>query len=203
MLRHAVSNFKFFDREMQATKALTRENVVTKRPMDIFAWKPVYEKIGTKFLINIRDPRSVLTSVHANSEGKWKVDWEYSLKTSQNGVCGKTNGLKDYWNIIYKVPNSMFVYYEDLIDRPNEVQERLKEFCGFEYKGKFSEFYKTTPPPLLTHQLNGLRPPDPETKYKWKKCPERIKNLIKKHPEILDMLIDLGYEKDKQWIRNL
>lgn len=201
MLRSTVTNFKFYDKEMQALKINDVGDTISKRPMDIFSYQKILDKFSdVKFIINIRDPRSVLTSLHANSEGQYKVNWNYSLRTGHNGICGKTNGLEDYWNVIYKIPNATFVYYENLVDNPGKEQEKLqKEIPQLQFNGNFSDFYKQEPPPLLSHTLNGLRPPDLTTKYKWKNHPERIQEQITKHPEILDMLIDLDYESDKEW----
>lgn len=209
MMRHSVTNFKFFEKE---TKALSTKggDIVTKRPMDIFDYKKIINKWpDTKFIINIRDPRSVLTSIHANSEGQYKVNWDYSVKTGigKDGVGkvmpGKTKGLMDYMNVIYDVPQAIFVYYEDLIKAPDIEHQRIGEFCNFKYHDTFSNFHKQKIPNLLRHQLNGVRPLDMAPIEKWRNHPERIKQQFKAFPDLFDALIQLGYEKDREWIKKL
>jgi len=200
MLRSTVNNFDFFDKEIQALK-INKDNAISKRPMDLFVFSQIIKKHkDVKFIINVRDPRSVLTSLHSHSEGQYKVNWDYSLKTNKNGINGTTKGLKDYWDFIYRVPNSTFVYYENLVDDPNEEQKRLQDAIPeLKFNGNFSDFHKHEVPEKLKGPLNGIRPPDPSTKHKWKDHPKRIKEQINKFPEILNFLIELGYEKDKRW----
>jgi len=201
MLRSTVNNFVIFDKETQALKISPKYKFISKRPMDLFSYKEILKKHkDTKFIINVRDPRSVLTSLHSHSEGQYKVNWDYSLKTSKNGINGTTKGLKDYWDFMYKVPDATFVYYENLVDNPDKEQVRLQEeIPQLNFNGNFSDFYKHEVPERLEGSLNGIRPPDPSTKYKWQNHPERIKEQINKFPEILDFLIELGYEEDVEW----
>lgn len=200
MLRSTVTNFTFFDKEMQALK-INKKGFISKRPMDCYSYKEIIKKHkDVKFIFNVRDPRSVLTSLHSHSEGQYKVNWDYSLKTNKNGINGTTKGLKDYWNLIYNIPNSTLVYYENLVDNPDEEQKRLQEeIPELKFNGNFSDFYKHEVPEKLQGPLNGIRPPDPSTKYKWQNHPERIKEQINKFPEILDFLIELGYTDNKRW----
>lgn len=205
-LRHTVKNAKFCDKEISALQMLQiKESVVTKRPMDIFKCHEIANKTEAKFIITIRDPRDVLTSVHANSEGQFKVNWNYSLKTSKTkGVYGKTSGLLDYYEQLDEVSDPVFVYYEDFVSNPIDIQILLEiEFPELEFKGKFEEFMKSNIPKNLSHQLNGVRKINAENVGRWRKYPERIKKQFKECPELYDILIDLGYEKDREWIKSM
>lgn len=203
MMRSSVSNYHFFDKEQRALTVISK-GVITKRPMDIFDYKEILQKIDAKFIINIRDPRSVVTSVHAHSEGQYKVSWDRSLLTGPTGIRpGKTKGLLDYIKIVRKVPRAIFVSYEDLVQDPDVQQKRLGDFCGFIYKDSFSNFYKHSVPSKLQTPLNGVRPVDVSNIDKWKEHPERIKQQFKECPELFDVLIYFGYEKDKTWINRL
>jgi len=205
MFRYSVTNCTFYEREMMATKVLNEKTTrMTKRPQDIFKCKELSESTKTQFILILRDPRSVLTSIHANSEGRYKCSWNYSLKTSTKGICGQTPGLKDYCEVLPQVPDPIIVYYENLVRDPNAEQIFLEtQMPELNFERNFSDFYKVVPPEKLTHQMNGLRPPDPETIDKWKEHPKRIKDQVEKFPEILDVLIELGYAKDKEWILEL
>jgi hypothetical protein len=73
----------------------------------------------------------------------------------------------------------------------------------FEFRSNFSDFYKKEPPGKLSHQLNGIRPPSVENIGRWKNHPERIKQQFEECPQLFDVLIELGYEDNKEWITNL
>jgi hypothetical protein len=190
---------------MQALQVLSsKQTHMTKRPLDIFKCNEIADKTDATFIINVRDPRDVLTSIHANSEGRYKVNWNYSLKTSPKGVCGKTHGLLDYWKKIPEVPDPIIIYYENLVLNTLDEQLLLEtHFPELEFKRNFEDFYKEEPPPKLTHQLNGLRPPTEDNIGRWKNHPERIKKQFSECPELFDILIELGYEKDKEWIKEI
>lgn len=202
MLRHSVKNCKFYDKEMSVTKVLSSKgNVCTKRPQDIFKCE---ELDDIQYILTIRDPRDVLTSVHTNSEGQYKTGCKYSLKTSDKGIVGKTPGLLDYYKQLSKVPNPIVVRYESLVSDPNAEQIFLEtQLPELEFAKNFSDFYKSEIPSKLTHQLNGVRPPSTDNIGRWKKHPERIKQQLNECPELAEMVYELGYEDDDKWTTNL
>jgi hypothetical protein len=205
MFKHSTNSCKFYDKEMPALQVLScQETQMTKRPRDIFKVNQILEKTDAEFILTIRDPRDILTSIHANSEGQYKVNWDYSLKTGRKGITGKTEGLLQYWKAIKNVPEPIVIYYEDLVKNPDENQMFLEtQIPDFEFRSNFSDFYKKEPPGKLSHQLNGIRPPSVENIGRWKNHPERIKQQFEECPQLFDVLIELGYEDNKEWITNL
>ena len=205
MFKHSTNSCKFYDKEMPALQVLScQETQITKRPRDIFKVDQILEKTDAEFILTIRDPRDVLTSIHADSKNKYKVNWNYSLKTGRKGIAGKTEGLLKYWKTLKTVPDPIIVYYEDLVNNPNENQMFLEtQMPDFDFHSNFTDFYKKEPPEKLSHQLNGIRPPNTDTIGRWKKHPERIKQQFEECPELFNMLIELGYEDNKEWFTSI
>jgi hypothetical protein len=204
MLKGTVKNYSFFGKEQDCLKINKKYGWAAKRPMSFFDIPEIKNKFKPYFLINIRDPRAVLTSIHKHSEGQYKISADYSLKTSIiNGVCGTTKGLLDYWHNFNLIPNNaIFIYYEELVLSPDEVQAKLKKMLPIECNGRFENFHKTKIPDKLTAPLNGIRAVDKTNIDKWKAHPERIRDQFTRFPELFDILIHLGYEKDNTWFEN-
>lgn len=197
-LRSTVTNYRFFDKEQQALQIPKKYNFVSKRPKDCYNVKEIKEKFNPYFIFMVRDPRDVITSVHAHSEGQYKVGAEYSLKTGKKGVCGKTEGMLSYWKALKNMPEyTIFIYYEELVTDPDKVQNDLKKI--FKYNGKFTDFHTKQIPPRLAHPLNGVRPISDSNIGRWVNHQKRVKDQFTKYPSMFKMLIELGYEKDTEW----
>lgn len=199
MFRYACPDLHYYDRETSIRNA-NKRLVMTKRPKDVFECVKYSESPENRFIVLIRDPRDVLTSKHANSQGLFKVSWDHSVKTnSSQGVVGKTNGLQDYYKGICDVTNPVMIRYEDLVTDTDAIQKMLEKELSLNFEKDFKDFWKQAPPKRLTHQLNGLRPPDTNAIGRYKNFRSRIKSQIQDFPEILDVLIELGYEQNKDW----
>jgi hypothetical protein len=208
MLRTTVVGFDFYEREWPAMKALEDcaqdgRHRISKRPMDIISARDIEARarelnVRMYFVLTFRDPRGVLTSIHANSEGRYKVNWDYSLKTShKDGVCGRTPGLIENYRACRacwerKGGNPPVVFYEDLVTDPDRVQWTLGGECALKYEGRFQDFHRTPPPDFLTHQMNGLRPVEPSRIDAWKEHPERVREQFEACPELNEVMEWLG-----------
>lgn len=203
MLRTTVQGYRFYDREILALSVISDEDKITKRPMDVFDAEAIAARTEACFILMLRDPRGVLTSVHANSEGQYKASWDESLKTGRRGIAGRTPGLIANYDAMQRVPNPVFVKYEDLVTEPHSVQATIGEEFGFELHGHFADFYLGAIPPLLAHQMNRVRPLDRSRLDAWREHPERIREQFNACPRLFDMLFELGYEKDRRWFKHL
>lgn len=208
MLRTTVKNYKFYNRETKATDAHKREPKVpkiTKRPTDITDAKEIDSKIpNKKFIVCIRDPRSILVSEHAHAPGHFKIGWDYAIATNRKkGIVGKAPGLLQRHKKVLQVPDPIFIYYEDLVTDPVSIQKMLKKELGFKYKGYFTDFYKHDIPEQLKLQLNGVREVSQDRIDSWKNYPERIKQQFNECPKLFEIVKYWGYEKDDSWFDRL
>jgi hypothetical protein len=172
--------------------------IISKRPDDIFWIDEIRESYtwrGTRtrvrFIVSVRDPRAVLTSVHgANRDIYWvSVD--------------RWRAIYEHYQYVRTFDDVNIVEYRDLVLNPQKVQEQLTRFIGIEPERGFAEFYKAVPGDFNTLALNGVRPLDPATLDKWRspKHRARIQQLLKEMPELPDRLIEMGYEPDTEWTR--
>jgi len=204
------NNLHFYGGEKRALSVVGEHpRQVSKFPSDLFHIPTIRQQaekqgIETRFLLTIRDPRSVITSVHANSEGKYKIGWDYALGTNKNGLSGsKTEGLLEYIQELKKYSKLPGVKYEDLLIYPDIVQEFIKSEIDIKFKSDFETFHTRDIPKGLHYQMNGVRPIDKTRIDGWKDHPERIKQQFNQCPALFDALIEFGYEKDREWIKNL
>lgn len=208
MLRTTVKEYKFYDRE---TKAIVAHNKVpdipkiTKRPTDISDAEEIKNKIpNVKFLVCIRDPRSVLVSEHSHAPGVFKINWDYAVATNRKkGIVGKGPGLIERHDHVLKIPNPRFIFYEDLVEDPDGIQEELGKELKLKYQGKFTDFHKHKIPETLALQLNGIREVSKDRIAPWKQYPERIKQQFNECPRLFEIVKYWGYEKDDSWFDNL
>ena len=169
--------------------------LLSKKPNDIF-WvdeiRDYYrgQKTKVRFVLSLRDPRAVMTSVHVDKPG-------YCVPS-------------DKWRSVYehveyqrKHPDVMLVEYRDLVEKPSDVQAQLSAFTGCEIRQKFDDFHAVVPKGFDTRALNGVRPLDRSSLEKWRapKHRERIQQILQELPELPQRLIELGYETDTAWTR--
>lgn len=213
MLRNSVSNYMFFDREIGASQAigLSDENVITKSPLDIFKLNLICEKNifnkKIKLLILIRDIRSILTSYHSAVPDDYFIAYDLQYSPDYNGnALYKTPGVIPTAKAIEQATKninvqSIIIRYEDLILAPRAQEERIRDFTGIALKERFENFHNHPAPERLTRQLNGQRPLDHTRLDAWKK-PEhaqRIRSQFTRCPALFDLLIQYGYEKNREW----
>lgn len=208
MLRTTVKGYKFYNRETRAINAHKNQpNVpkITKRPTDISDVPEIDSKIpNKKFIVCIRDPRSVLVSEHSHAPGHFKIGWDYAIATNRKkGIVGKAPGLLKRHNKVLQVPEPIYIYYENLVQDPIKIQKMLKKELGFEYKGYFTDFYKHNIPDTLALQLNGIRRVSSDRIESWKKYPERIKQQFNECPKLFDIVKYWGYEENDDWFNDL
>ena len=172
------------------TSELNGSIVCTKNPREVHYMKGALAINPNLFVLYLlRDPRNVIVSKHDKSGVLY-----YSALYVWNESEHFRAELKEH-------PRFFTIKYEDLINEPDLVQEKLmKQLNILKFKHKFSDFHLYAKPSDSTSDaLNGLRPISNSGLNKWKKHLPRLKAQIIKYGSISNNLIALGYEKDKKW----
>lgn len=169
--------------------------VISKMPDDIFwvdAIREYYRPLRTdvKFVLSVRDPRAVLTSIFVDKPG-------YCVPVT------KWQAVYDHIQYQRQFPDVIVTEYRDLVESPARVQQRLATFTACEIRARFNEFHVAVPGHFDTRALNGVRPLDRQSLDKWRR-PEhraRIRQVLEELPDLPQRLIEMGYETDTAWTR--
>lgn len=171
--------------------------IVSKQPDDIF-WideiRDCYALRGTKtrvrFIVNVRDPRAILTSVHGMNRDVYWVSVE------------RWRSIYQHYNYVRAFDDVTTVEYRDLVLEPEKAQRQLVDSIGMTPERSFADFHTAVPAKFDTLALNGVRPLDPSTLDKWcaPKHRGRIRQLLEEMPELPERLIEMGYETDTSWV---
>lgn len=214
MLMNTVENFVFYNREISVLNTYKWARFqCTKCPMDVSRLATVYRNFSDIHpILCMRDPRSVMCSVHANSEGRYKMNWDSRLVTGNDGVYGisQGEGTKYFLDLIIQVQKQFSdvqttVFYENLISDPDSVQADIEDRMGLPMKYRFSSWNNEAMravPAKLTYQLNGVRSIDKTRIKSWREYPERMKQIINDCGDELQEYLEIfGYEKDAEWMK--
>ena len=130
---------------------------------------------GDQILFIVEDPRTVLKNRIINIQGKldFLIGWNYKYILDSNDEIKAINGfsLKYYYDQYKNKDNFHIIRIESLICYGN----------------------------LLNYSTSHLT--EDCLRYNNRYLNDYIKDEIIRNPEILDCLIDYGYEKDKEWIK--
>jgi hypothetical protein len=202
MAETCVVGARTFGYEMRALDALdflrNHPLMITKFPDDIFRMdevRAVYRerKARPRFVLTLRDPRAVLTSIHGGGDrSRYYMSVERWRRTYGEFMRAR------------EAPDVAVVRYEDLVLRPRDVQRQLTEFLGWKVVRDFDQFHtRAAERKFQDPALNGLRPLDPSTIDNWRKPKHRarIAELLTTMPELPERVAELGYEPDTAWTR--
>lgn len=199
MLETSASDARSFGRERSALSVAKytwpgrHPVLISKKPDDIFwvdAVRDYYKdrRTNVRFVLSIRDPRAVLTSIFVDKPG-------YCVPSV------KWRAVYDHIQYQRQFPDVMVSEYRDLVERPDAVQQHLATFTGCEIRTNFDAFHAAVPGGFDTRALNGVRPLDSRSLNKWR-SPEhraRIQQILTEIPELPQRLIQMGYEPDTAW----
>jgi hypothetical protein len=166
----------------------------SKQPSDIRRIEPLLQADQNLHSIcMVRDPRSVITSVNPGLPGKYFCN--FRIWNGCYSAASKLNGNSKF----------LLVRYEELTTNPDETQKmiqstfpwlvKLHDFSMYQNIAKSSADSKAA--------LGTVREVSSDRIRSWEKHLPRIKYELQKHPEMADILTDLGYEIDKQWVETL
>jgi len=164
---------------------------ITKHPGESAFLGPLLEADPDLYGIHVyRDPRSVISSIHVKAKDCYAVNfrsWKKQQKLAERPS---------------RHPRFLTVCYEKLVTDPDTVQGDIRQAFPFrDSTGSFSNYHERARPPFGAIQaLNGLRALDEARLEPWRHHLPRVKEQLIRHPEMADMLIELGYETDRSWI---
>jgi len=170
------------------------EIFLTKFPGDLMVIKPFLTMMPElKVICMMRDPRDVIVSKHGSAKDQYWCSlraWHTSIKHHR-----KIGGH----------PQMLTVHYEDLVQDPDAVQEKIQQFMPFlKKKHPFSEYHQHANPSSDSNDaLRGVRPINTSSIGNWKNHLPRVAGQLKQHKSITQDLIDQGYEKDDSWLKLL
>ncbi len=196
-----VSDARTFGTEMSAAWVrhviTNRAFLITKAPWDIFNIDRIRElyalrRPDVRFIVTVRDPRTVLTSVHEKIRGG-----------PDGYFLDPPRWIHYYDHLRYaqQFDDVLTVEYEDLVCRPAEVQHRLTDFIGWHVHLPFDQFHTNVPREFVQVHLNGLRPLDRSRVDAWRqdRHRERLRRVLCEVPALPEYLIEMGYERDTDW----
>ena len=164
----------------------------SKQPSDIRRIKPLLHADVNLYVINmVRDPRAVITSIHKNFPGMYFCNFRVWNECNQKALQ-----LMRYHRFLQ-------VRYEDLVFAPDHVQNDIQTAFLFLAKEiPFSEYHSFAKPSSdAKTAMGGVRKIASDRIDNWKQHLPRIKFEYEQHPEMVDVLIKLGYESDREWLR--
>jgi hypothetical protein len=165
----------------------------SKRPQDILIVSPLLrhdENLWIVFLL--RDPRDVIVSQHRLRPGTY---WCHLGLWKRRYAIART-----LWNH----PRFSVVRYEDLAERPDEVQKELQARMPFlRITRPFSAFGGEGVSAASERALGGVRPVTADSIGAWRSQKGRVVSQLEKHGSVENDLIALGYEPDSAWLRAL
>ncbi len=169
---------------------------LTKRPRDILVASPMLYLLPNLYVIYmLRDPRDSITSKHRQDRDRywstlryWKAYTPYGRKLQYH-------------------PRFMTVRYEDLVSKPDEVQQYLMERMPFlKKRGDFTRYHEfANPSKQSLDALRGMRPVTATSVGKWREHLPRVAGQLQLHDKdaIIQDLIEYGYESDDSWLNEL
>jgi hypothetical protein len=200
MLQTAYPSTKGFLKERTALRtayltARSHRLLVSKRPDDIFFLEQIrriyrFRQAKVRFLLTMRDPRSVLTSVHAARREHYYVSPERWRATLDRLAANTT------------ADDCLVVKFESLVSDTSSVQAAVSRFLGETPSVDFDSFAEHVPVGFKKTALNGVRALDEGAREKWRDARhrQRIRFVLEQIPELPEVLIAHGYEVDRKWI---
>ena len=163
---------------------------LTKSPQDVLVVENVLRVMPNLFIIYmIRDPRDMVVSKHGNAPKYyysglrfWKTYTPFGRRLSKHSRV-------------------ITVRYEDLVTRPDQIQDELSARLPFLRKrASFSRYHElANASEASVRALGSVRPMSTASIGRWRQHLPRIAGQLEIHGSITADLIEFGYEKDNSW----
>ncbi len=138
----------------------------------------------------LRDPRDVIVSRHGLRPELYWANLRL-WRSAQAAVRG-----------LEKHPRFVCVRYEDLVGEPDETQRYLAQRMPFlRPKRAFSRYDESAAPSQQSlDAMRGVRRVETSSIGVWRGHKPRVAAQIRRHGDITDELIALGYETERDWL---
>jgi pimeloyl-ACP methyl ester carboxylesterase len=167
---------------------------VSKDPKDVNVAARVLALDPQLWILHmVRDPRDVVVSVHARDPDAY---WTHlRLWKRYRRSARRAEGH----------PRFLTIRYEDLVRDPDGVQDLIENRLPFlKRRRRFSEFHRfADPPPRSLEALSGVREIAADRIGRWRDHKPRLLAQLTRHGPIDRDLVELGYERDASWRREL
>jgi len=167
---------------------------LSKKPSDITHIRRILIEDPNLYVIYmLRDPRSVITSIHPSKSDIYFASFErwqrYELAA---------RALRSH-------PRFIQIRYESLVENPDKEQLRVAESFKFlTQTHHFSEYEQHANASKKAEiSLKGLRPISNQNLSSWQNHLPRIAFQLARYPELKDVVIEYGYEEDDNWLNAL
>ncbi|MEM1230105.1 MAG: hypothetical protein AAGI15_06170 [Pseudomonadota bacterium] len=163
---------------------------LTKKPPDTRWIEAVFPADRNLYVLAmIRDPRSVISSMHAAKPGRYFRS--YHVWEDFDRVIER---LEDH-------PRFFCLRYESLLADPAAAQAQIAaRFPFLKRTGAFGDFPDGFDiDPGAATSLNGARPFEATRVRSWEDHLPRVKAQLAQHPQMTEALIRRGYEEDAGW----
>lgn len=203
-----------------------RGNYVTKFPLDVLNVDEILSSNTLSkdiyFIVLIRDVRDLVTSRHPMVPDRYFIGYRHSLwpkdptfsewRYEAPGIQAVYKAIQDY--SMRSDVNLLKLRYESLVGETDRIQEQIEDFVGIRFVAPLSDYYKRRSKHAYKytgrHKAKNVslvresERVDASRISKWR-SPEHaniIREEFSQHPELFDILINDGYEPDKQWFMN-
>jgi hypothetical protein len=183
---HEVSIFK--------SPVSTNKASITKHPREAPYINWLLKSNPNLYVIYmLRDPRDVIASTHMGKPGAYFANLYQWMDYEE---CRKAYATSDRF---------LLVKYEDLVKNPNEMQNRIaRQFSFLNKMHLFTEYNEEANVSYSAEKaLGGLREIESHNTGKWRNHLPRIKAQQERFGGISDVLVELGYEKNDDWVKLL
>ncbi len=145
------------------------------------------------FIYMVRDPRDVVVSKHRLRPDVYWTNlylWNRSWKSIES--CRTHERL-------------VLVRYEDLVRSPDQAQNEISRRVPYlARRNPFSLFHQhCSPSEQSVTALGGVRPISDARIGVWQEHKQRLAGQLKLHGPITETLIELGYEPDDRWLKQM
>lgn len=219
------TNFEFLEFEKYFMYTLHKMgNIASKAPLDInhieYLDSLNIHRKRLVFIVVIRDIRDILISRHPNNPEMFFIGYDHSFWHNYDAIDSWSYVAPGIIDISKKVrlaqlkPYTFTVKYEDLVSDPDDVQRQLEVFSNYTFELAFSQYHTKQDKMAYRYSgryeakdkslvLEGTKVQSRVAKWKDPKYRERIIEQFTCCPELLDLLIEYGYEDNKDWFSEL
>lgn len=179
--------------EQRLRKPVPRDRrlICTKCPGEVEAAAAILKLDPRLDVIYVaRDPREVITSEHARHPGRYFTNLQVWRRAARAAARAQAH------------PRFHVVDYRRLVTEPDVVQtELMTAMPWLRPLNRFSNYHRVVGAP---HEewlpaMRQIRPITPASLGAWRRHLPRVLGQIRRHGDIADELVALGYEPDHSW----